>query len=192
MPTPRLTRLALTLALSTLWAPTVLLGQAPEPEAAGAPSDVRVFGSFGVGVGSEGGAGLMSLSVRTQSGDFIVRTASTFNVDLFGPSREVADLALMYGRLHEGGSGWLRLAAGPSYVDSRRDGEIESCAFFFCSYEDDRSQGFGVAVQVEGALRPRRTLGIGVSGFANLGAHSFGGATVTLHIGRVSFWPGSD
>ncbi len=169
-----------------------LLGQEPEPDAAGAPSDVRVFGSFGLGVGSEGGAGLMSLSVRTQAGDFILRSASTFNVELFGPAEEAADLALMYGRLHEGSSGWLRLAAGPSYVESRRDGEIESCAFFFCTYEDERSHGFGVAIQVEGALRPRRTLGIGVSGFANLGEHSFGGAALTLHIGRVSFWPGSD
>lgn len=168
-----------------------LQGQDSEPESSADPSDVRVFGSFGVGWGSSDGAGMMSLSVRTRAGDFIARTAGTFDVAIFARSEDVADLAVMYGRLHEGSGGWVRLAAGPSWVESRRDGDVEECVFFFCTYEQQRSTGFGLAIQADAALRPRRTLGIGVSGFANVGTHSFGGVTLTLHIGRVSWQPGS-
>ena len=170
--------------------PQGALGQAQEPDdsTSGEPSEVRVFGSLGLGWGSEGGAGLLALSLRTAGGDFIVRTAGTFDpAPLFGRSEDIADVALLYGRLHEGTSGWVRLAAGPSYVESRRDGDVEECVFFFCTYEEERSGAFGLALQAEGALRPRRTLGIGVSGFANVNrTYSFVGATLTLHIGRVS------
>jgi hypothetical protein len=186
----------LTLALALFWTlPTSALGQAADPGVISSlpESGVRIVGSFGMGVGSDGGAGLLALALRTGAGDFIGRSAATFEfVNIFGPSEDVTDVALLFGRLHEGDSGWIRLAAGPAYVEHRRSGDPVECVLFFCAYEMHRSSTFGLALQADGALRPRRTLGLGVSAFANLnGSHPFVGGVVTLHIGRVSRRSGS-
>jgi hypothetical protein len=187
MPIPR-HALAAVVLCSVL--PAALLGQARNatPAQPASQSDVRFSGSFGLGYGSEGGAGLFSLALRTAAGDFIARSAGTFDLAPgFGRTQDLTDVGLLYGRLSESRSRWVRIAAGPSYMERRRDGDVLECAFIFCLYEQERSQGMGLAIQLEGALRPRRTLGIGLSSFANLNrVQTFAGVTLSLHIGRVS------
>jgi hypothetical protein len=158
---------------------------APARETATAP--VRFFGSLGIGAGTEGLAGLASLSLRTGLGDFTARfSGSSDGVQLFRPSDDVSDAALLYGRTREGDSGWIRLSAGPAVVERQQVGVPTTCVLFFCDYDVERTSTFGLALQVDSGTAPTRRLGIGLSGFASVNSlGSFAGVAVSLHIGRV-------
>lgn len=159
---------------------------APTRKTYSAPT--RFFGSLGLGTGTGGLAGLASLSLRTAHGDFTVRfSGSSEGVQIFRPSDEVSDGALLYGRTKEGDSGWIRISAGAGVVERQRVGEPTACFIFVCDYDVERTNDLGLALQVDSGTTPTRRIGLGLSGFANLNrSGSFGGVAVSLHFGRVS------
>lgn len=177
--------LCVLLGLTTLTAPGMAWGQ-ETPDAVGAPRGQYTF-QFGLGAGSEGLGGQLGLTLHHAAGEFMVRTAGTFEIDIFGGSASYNDLAVLFGHRTKSPSGWLAVAAGPSLVWTDTDGECREWGFLFCDeYAHEKSQALGLALAFDAVWSALRSLGVGIGGFANLnGAKSFAGATLSLHLGQV-------
>ena len=152
-----------------------------------APTPTRVFLSIGVGPGLQGLGGQVSLSVHRGRAVFLLRSAADAEINIFGPSSGSSDVAFLMGKWWTRSRGWMRLALGPSWVERVEEGRCLESAFIFCgSRETNREHSIGLASQADAVWAPLSFLGVGAGLFANLNsARSFGGATLTVHLGRV-------
>ena len=175
MHTPR--TVLLTLALCLLAAPC-----------AGQSADTRypiVDVGFGLGPATHGLGVLLHLGVGTPIGDLILRGAGSTDLVLFFEVPESSgDLAILYGRSLRGRRGWVRGAAGIGIADTTRRGG--GCAFILCDYELITRRSAGLALQLDVVWAFSSPVGLGLTAFGNVnGAASFGGAVVSLHVGRL-------
>jgi hypothetical protein len=172
------------LALAGIRTPTA--GQVREVPMDPVENAAKLSGSLGLGVGSLGVGGLLALSLRGSSGTLTLRTSQTFAFDIFGPEESATDYALLYGRSSRRSKGWLTIAAGPAVVRTVRPGEVKSCDWFICDFEEERKSTVGLAVQGESIWAPFAFLGLGLTAFGNLNSQSsFAGAVVGIHLGGV-------
>lgn len=156
-----------------------------EPGAADG-SRTLVAGSLGMGVGSLGIGGLLSLGVGTSVGDFVIRSAATEEWSFLGPSESVSDVAVLYGGRASSEAGSVRIAAGPALVQAEEVGQATNCAFIFCDHERIRTTTAGLAAQGDAVWAISSWFGLGATVFANVNtARSFAGATVTVSLGAV-------
>jgi hypothetical protein len=159
---------------------------APTLDSAAAPSNVGVLFSGGFGLGTQGMAGLFSLSVHGPADAFIARTAAAFEFTLFTPGDEATDIAVLYGRHTRREGAWARIAGGPALVRTTRPGEPYDCALFFCNYLLEESTTVGLALQADAVWTPARAFGVGVTAFGNVNSEMpFGGMILSLHFGAV-------
>lgn len=153
-----------------------ILAQAP------APRD-RVWLGGGIGTGGAGSGPLrglaltVGLSLTYQPGSILVssRAASIWNPirgDLIG------DIGLLVGLGTRGRRGHLSLAAGPALVG----GNLR----VFGRKSKSFSSRPGAAFQAQALGLPFESIGLGLTGFANLNSRqSFGGVMLTLAIGQL-------
>lgn len=183
---PRLGLIALLVLAMLLLVPCVSSAQ-ELPTAASEPQ-TSVFFSGGFGLGSLDFGGYASLSVGRGGGDVAVRWAKAQEFNLFTAEETSQDIAVLYGRRRSGSIGWLRAAAGLGVAYGVHRGDrLPGACYFGCSYEEERHTTLGLALQFDAVWAPLRSLGLGLSLFGNLNDPGpFGGATVSLHLGRVS------
>lgn len=161
-------------------------GQSGDEGAAAPVLGNGIVASLGFGVGSAGVGGQLSLWAHLGKHAVGVRTAATFDFDLFAPSDSDEDYALLYGRRSGPGRLWGRVGLGPALVRTVRRGDLIDCAFFLCTYEPDRSSTIGLALQADGVLQLFGPVGLGATIYGNLnGVSSFAGATLGVAIGSV-------
>lgn len=149
---------------------------------AGAQETGRSFsisGSVGLGLATQSGiGGLAALSVSTRSGDFVVRAASSAELDFFDDADVTSDIALLYGSRRRTANGWSRAAIGIGSVRYTIE-SAECCAV-------GSKTTVGLAGQYDLAWLPSPFLGLGLAGFANLNSgRSFAGVVVSLHLGAL-------
>ena len=163
----------------------------PALEGPQTPTEARAFSdgvvlTAGVGPATRGFGGQISVWGSKGLHSVGLRSASSFDLNIFGPSSSETDIALLYGRRSGSGSTWGRIAAGPAFVESIQDGEATDCAFFICSYENVVERTVGLALQVDGVWAFSEPVGLGASLFGNLNpSSSFFGLAVSLHLGKV-------
>ncbi len=156
--------------------------QAPSESAQSSDSETGVFIGVGIGGGTLGVAGQLSLGAATSIGDFFVRAVHMTEVhgglNPRGVHESSSDVGLLYGlRLRLGSSGWLRLAVGPAAVRT----VFDDCQPNGSCNEWSKANTTGLAVQLDGALVRFGSTDIGVGAFGNLNAdRSFWGVTLSL------------
>jgi hypothetical protein len=151
---------------------------------------LRAFLTAGAGAGSHV-ALHASLSLSHRTGDYLVRGAMgldpSFGFSFGGSgsrgswSRELTEIAALYGRTWHQSWGWLRGALGPGYVDS------EAAVGPVSPGEEPRaSTAFGLAAQVDGVLAVSRQFGVGLTGLGNFNdLNTLAAVALSIHIGRI-------
>jgi hypothetical protein len=154
------------------------------------PAPLRAFLTAGTGGGSHI-AVHASLSLAHRTGDYIARGAMGFDPNFsftFGGSgsdgswtRELTEVAALYGRTRHQRWGWLRGALGPGFVDS------EAAVGPVAPGEEPRaSTAFGLAAQADGVLALSRHLGVGLTGVGNFNnLNTLAVFALSVHIGRI-------
>ena len=178
VPGSRLCLTALLLLGSTTGASTVVAQSAPNPR----PRDrVWVSGGFGsgrTGGGPLGAVGLASgLSITYQPGPvlFTTRIAGVWN---FLQGDLVGDVGLLVGLGTRGRRSHASISVGPALTG----GNLRT----FWGDSTSFSSRLGAAFQVQVLALPFTTMGVGITGFANLNSHqSFGGLMISFAVGQV-------
>jgi hypothetical protein len=139
-----------------------------------APHPVRLWGTGGVGVSTEGFATLIGFDLAIRQHHISVRAAAVESIfhDRFW------DVALLYGRAGR----WSRGAAGGSVgvalMDGERCGVLAACA--------PVASRISLPVAARAALHLLPALGVGIYGFLNINSEqSFAGAVLTIELGRI-------
>lgn len=173
-----------TLVLIAFAVPLPVLGQeGNEP--------TRLFLSAGAGMGSHGTL-QGSLSISDRTGEYILRGAMGFDLafgGLFGSggddfaiegfTKELSELALLYGRRARWDRGWARVALGVGWTTIADPDPVGPG-------EEPATSAFGVAGLAGVAWPLSRSFGLGLTGLGNLNdLRSFAALTLSLHVGRV-------
>jgi hypothetical protein len=157
-------------------------------EAVPAPANA-VFASFGLGQGSRGIAGVLSLNVDRGRRAYILRVASTSEFTFFGraPDEENDDYAFLVGRRGGTGSHHYSAAVGLGVVRTiRRGAELRPPDWFFGGrYERLEHYAPGITVDLAAGLNAHGIgVGLDVFGDVNEGA-SFVGLALTIQVGKL-------
>ncbi|MFP3948362.1 MAG: hypothetical protein ACOC8K_09860 [Gemmatimonadota bacterium] len=153
-------------------------GQAQD---AGGP--VGIFVTTGAGFGTHF-TPHASVAVAHPTGDYILRGALGYRPDVgdsgpWGGPRELAEIAVIYGRRMQWDRGWLRAGLGVSYVGGD---QLEPVL----PGEEPTAGAVGLAAQVGVAWVLTPAVGIGLAGIGDLNDfRSLGAVTVTLHVGSL-------
>lgn len=167
-------------------APGPPTGEAQTAPPAGTAYEDGVVLTGGMGVATDGVGGQAGLWWHGGRHSVGLRTATSFEFNIFGPSSANTDVALLYGRRGSSGRNWGRIAAGPALVETLRPGGATDCGWFGCTYEDEVARTLGLAVQADGVWAFSRPFGLGISVFGNVNAEGpFFGAVLSLHLGKV-------
>lgn len=153
-----------------------------------APEPMRLFLSAGAGVGSHGTLH-GSLSVSDRTGEYLLRGVMGFDLAfggfpggdfaVEGFTRELSELALLYGRRARRDRGWVRVALGVGRTAIAEPDPVGPG-------EEPTTSAFGLAGQAGFAWAPSRSFGFGLTGVGNLNElRSFGAVTLGVHVGRV-------
>lgn len=150
---------------------------------------MRLFLSAGAGLGSHGTL-QGSISVSDRTGEYLLRGAMGFDLafggfpgggDLAveGFTRELSELALLYGRRARRDRGWARVALGVGRTAIAEPDPVGPG-------EEPTTSAFGLAGQAGVVWAPSRSFGFGLTGVGNLNElRSFGAATLSVHVGLV-------
>lgn len=155
-------------------------------EAAGdsAPPVIAAL-SLGLGVGPRDFGGHAGLGVSHRSGDYILRVATSSDLEFSGDSERVSDVGLLYGRRSRGSSVWIRAAAGPSWVQGHEQVTVGCGDVGGCTFDTITTTSAGMAAQVDLVWGPAPGFGLGIALLANVNrVESFGIATLNLFLGR--------
>jgi len=170
--------LVLLIGASSGWAGT------SKPDAA----DVA-FASAGIGFGSQGVGGALSLNFSRGDLVFVLRMSTTEEFDIFGPSPALSDTdyAVLAGKRFGRGRRLDSLAAGVALVRSVRRGVLVERPGWFGGgrYEKLDSLTVGLPIDVKTTLN-FKVVGVGLNMFGNLNPKgSFAGLALTLQLGKL-------
>ena len=191
---PARARWAGTLALLMALFPTATAAQMVDVTSSEIPKpNPGVVFQLGGGVGSQGGAGLLSVGVPIRRGELLVRAGATSSIEVFGPSESVGDIGVLYGVRRVGSRGWARLAGGLGMVS--REASVARrgpCDSWFGCYDNETSSGVGFLGQVDAVWSPFSKFGLGLTLYGGVGAGggAYGAASVGIYIGRAGLVPG--
>lgn len=157
------------------------------PDRVQAQNPTELFVALGGGLGSHGTLHA-SVSLSHRTGEYVFRGAAGFDPELGGLftgggdlvwSREVTELALLYGRRSTWSWGWARGALGIGYAEGDRDAPVSPG-------EDPSTSAYGVAAQVGVVWMLATRFGLGLTGVGNLNEfRSLAAITVSAHFGLV-------
>jgi hypothetical protein len=156
------------------------------------PNPGVVF-QLGGGVGSQGGAGLLSVGVPLRRGELVVRAGATTSLEIFGPSESVGDIGVLYGMRRVGSQGWARLAGGFGLVSQEATvARPGPCSNWFGCYDNETTTGVGLLGQADAVWSPFSRFGLGLTLYGGVGAGggAYGAASVGIYIGRAGLVPG--
>ncbi|MGB1658121.1 MAG: hypothetical protein ACPHO4_12300 [Longimicrobiales bacterium] len=143
--------------------------------------------NFGVGQGNPldlAGSAALSFEIG-EALDLTVRATETIDFNLFSPSDQVGDVAVLVGKRAASGKSWVRASVGLGWARSLDYGEGYDCYWFSCEYDETEAVAMGLALQGDTALAIWRSFGIGLTVFGNLNpARSFAGFSLGLYLGR--------
>lgn len=148
-----------------------------------------VFANGGLGAGSLGIAGTLSLNVVRGERLYRVRTAAVSEFEFFGPSpsESVTDFALLAGRASRSRHGISYVAAGLGLVQSVRRGQVIEPAVWFFGPRHEKIARVTLGVPFDlGAILHAGPFGVGVSLFGNFNPEeSFVAAALTVQLGKM-------
>lgn len=142
---------------------------------------------LGLGIGSNGLGGVLAVAFPHRKGVFLLRSAGSEDFDFLSASTGYSDVAFLFGRLGQMGHGWTRVALGPAVAWKIQERGCLESSFIWCTRWDRVTRvAPGLAIQADAVWAVVGPLGLGLSLFGDLNtAGSFGGALVTLHLGRI-------
>ncbi|HEV8253617.1 MAG TPA: hypothetical protein VGQ78_02585 [Vicinamibacteria bacterium] len=152
------------------------------------PHDVA-FASAGLGAGSNGLGGVLSLGFSRHGVFYGLRTATTTEFEIFGPTPALndTDYAFLVGKFSGRRHSFTSAAAGIAVVHSVRRGAQIEAPYWFFGGTHERIDRVTVGLPLD--LRATANLvgvGVGVNLFANLNpAGSFAGLALTLQVGKL-------
>jgi hypothetical protein len=152
------------------------------------PHDVA-FASAGLGAGSHGLGGVLSLGFSHKGVFYGLRTATATELEIFGPTPALndTDYAFLIGKFSGRRHSFKSAAAGIALVHSVRRGELLEAGYWFLGPSYERIDRVTVGLPLD--LRATANLvgvGVGVNLFANLNpAGSFAGLALTLQVGKL-------
>lgn len=148
-----------------------------------------VFASAGVGGGSQGLAGVVSLNFSRGRLFYVLRMSRTEEFSIFGPSpiQSDTDYAVLVGRSSRSRRSVKSAAVGIGLVRSVRRGALIQEGFWFFGPQHERLDRVTVGLPIDlKATANVRGIGIGVNLFGNLNTKgSFAGVALTLQLGKL-------
>jgi hypothetical protein len=172
-------------------AAALLLGTPSKGRCGGSDVDVEDIGfaAAGVGLGSQGIAGVLSLNFSHREFFYGARVSTTTEFDIFGPRPDQSDTdyAVLVGRCVRTRYGFASAASGIGLTTSIRRGRLLWSGGWFESAEYERIQRMaaGLPIDLKATLHAR-SFGLGVNVFAELRPHgSFAGAVLMLQAGKL-------
>jgi hypothetical protein len=113
----------------------MLLGAASNAAGEQADSKTVGFASAGLGAGSKGIAGVISMNFSRGSLYYGARMSSTAEFDIFGPTPALSDtdFALLVGRSGRSGHGFVSASTGIALAHSVRRGTLIEQGYWFAA-----------------------------------------------------------
>lgn len=160
------------------------------------PADPPVIASLSLGLGpglsGRDFSGQAVFTVSHSSGDYMIRSSTSSDFELFREAESATDVAVLFGRRMRGSNGWLRAAAGPGWVEVRErilvgcEEDVDTAPFppSRCSEMQTRT-AWGLSGQIDLVWGPVPAFGFGVAFLGNVNSQgSFGALTFNLFLGR--------
>jgi hypothetical protein len=169
----------------------LLLGTPSKGRCGGSDVDVEDvgFAAAGLGFGSQGVAGVLSLNFSHRDFFYGARASTTTEFNIFGPRPDQSDTdyAVLVGRCVRTRNGFASAASGIGLTQSVRRGRPISPGGWFDlgDYERIDRTAVGLPVDLKATLHAG-SFGLGVNVFAELRPHgSFAGVVLMLQAGKL-------